>query len=186
MNVKQVIKKTATYFGRDDIINYIDNSSSQDVAAQTTETVSAMVLLLNMVVSELCSTLVPMVAIEKAQATEKLYYSNLSKKVLDVIAVYDKDGNEIEFNIHPEYAEIDAPCQSVEYKFYPQEYTIDSEIDYQEKDISSSILAYGLAAEFALSEGDFERASAFHKRYIDSVYATKKMRNYVMMQRRWA
>ena len=153
---------------------------------QTEETVSAMVLLLNMVISELCASLVPMITEEDVSATDKLYYSALSKKVLEITAVYDNNGNNIDFKIRPDHAEIAGTCKKVEYNYHPEEYLFDSEIDYQEKDVSSSVLAYGLASEYALAEGDFERACTFHDRYVKSIEATKKMRNFMVKQRSWA
>ena len=186
MKAKQIIRKAAAYLGRDDVIKYIDTPKAEQVMPQTEETVSALVLLLNMVISELCASFVPMMAEENVSATDKLYYSALSKKVLEITAVYDNSDNSIEFTTRPDHAEIAGTCKRVEYKYHPNEYFLDSEIDYQERDVSSSVLAYGLAAECSLADGDFERACTFHDRYVKSICATKKMRNFMMMQRRWA
>lgn len=185
MNVKQVIKKTAIYFGRNDIVSYIEDGNSQ-ASQLTKETVDKMVLLLNTVVSELCATFVPIITTEEIKAEKELYYSKLSNKVIDIVGVYDHNGNKVDFEVSFDHAKIAAPCCKVEYKMMPNDYTIDSEMHYQEKDISSSALAYGLAAEFALTEGDYDLACVYRERYVNCVYATKKMYNCMVKQRRWA
>ena len=64
MKAKQIIRKAAAYLGREDVIKFIDTPDAEQIMPQTEETVSAMVLLLNMVISELCASLVPMITEE--------------------------------------------------------------------------------------------------------------------------
>jgi hypothetical protein len=84
-----------------------------------------------------------------------------------------------------DHVKISRHCDSVEYRYRHTNYGLEDTIDYTEKDVSSTILAYGLAAEFALAEGDFDRACTMHDRYVEGVHAICKPKNRNTKARAW-
>lgn len=184
MTVKDILKKSATLSGREDVVEYL--SSNTVATEETNYAVNAMLRLLNMVISELCASFVPMVTIEEIDTTDTIKYENLKKTAIEIVRVFDQSGNEIPFKVYYDHAKTQSICTKVEYKFHPQTYAINDEIDYSEKDISETLLAIGLSAEFALSEGDFDRACSLHERYVEGVRAILRPKNTKIKARSWA
>ncbi len=184
MTVKEIIKKTATLSGREDVAKYL----SKNGVTATEETLSAidvMVRLLNMVISELSASFIPMVTLERVNGKTTLNFDELSKKIIEVLKVYDSNGKEIDFKLGYDHVKASSPIWSIEYKFHPDTYGLQDEIYYKEKDIPEAVIAYGLAAEFALSEGDFDRACSLHDRYVEGVHTICKPKNKKIKERDW-
>ena len=57
----------------------------------------------------------------------------------------------------------------VEYEYAPDKVGLDDEICYMEKDVPVRVIAYGVAAEYCITEGDFDQAVMWHKRYTDAI-----------------
>lgn len=183
MTVKEILNQAATLSGREDVIFGIEeNSLATD---DTLSAINVMVRLLNMVISELSASFIPLITIEEINASEKVYYKDLSKNAIEILGVYDCQGYDIAFEVFYDHVKISKPCNKIKYKYRHTNYGIDDEIDYTEKDISPAILAYGLAAEFALSEGDFDRACTMHDRYVEGVHAICKPKNHRTKAREW-
>jgi hypothetical protein len=138
-----------------------------------------------MVISELSASFIPMVTEEIHITDGTLKISALRKKAIEILKTYDRNGNEVAFNVEYTQIKVLAPIEKVLYRFHPDTYALNDKIDYQEKDIPESVLAYGLAAEFALSEGDFDRACSLHDRYVEGVHAICKPKNSKIKQRSW-
>lgn len=185
MRASKIIQEAALLSGRGDIADYIEATDRTNFSKETSKACNQMVTLLNMMISELCTSFIPMIATEKIYATDKIEYDKLSKNAVEILKIYDAFGKEVDFKIDYDHVKISSPCAKVVYKFHPKTYALTDNIDYEEKDISGSVLAYGLAAEFALTEGDFDRACSFHDRYVEGVHAISKPKNSTVKQRSW-
>ncbi len=183
MTVKDIIKQASTLSGREDVVNYLDSKST--ASEDTLLAVDVMVRLINMVIAELSASFVPLITEEKINATEIVRYSDLKKNAIEILNVYDIKGEEIPFTVYYDSVKFSRPCSSVKYKFTHSTYGLNDKLDYAENDIPGAVLSYGLAAEFALSEGDFERACSMHERYVEGVYAICKPKNYKTKARIW-
>ncbi|MBQ8426576.1 MAG: hypothetical protein IJX16_02315 [Clostridia bacterium] len=183
MTVKEILQQAATLSGRDDVVKYLNSSGS--ATEDTILAVNVMVRLINMVVSELSASFIPLIVEEKINATEKIKYTSLSKNAIEIIKVYDQAGKEIPFSVYYDHVKISSPCSSIKYKYAHSTYGLEDTLDYTEKDIPSAVLAYGLSAEFALSEGDFDRACSLHDRYVEGVHAICKPKNHKTKARVW-
>lgn len=183
MTVKQILQQTATLSGREDVVEYL--TSNIGATEDTLASVNVMVRLLNMVVSELSASFIPLITLEEIDESQKISYVDLSKRALEILNVYDKDGNELTFKVNYDCVQVQGVAKSIRYKYSPDSYGINDNVDYTEKEIPSAVLSYGLAAEFALSEGDFERACSMHDRYVEGVHALFKPKNYKTKERLW-
>ena len=183
MTVKEIMQQACTLSGREDMVDYLalNGSATED----TILAVNVMVRLLNMVVSELSASFIPLITEEYISATDKVTYADLSKNAIEIIKVYDQQGLEIPFSVHYDHVKISRPCSSIKYKYTHTTYGLEDTLDYTEKDIPSAVLAYGLSAEFALSEGDFDRACSLHDRYVEGVHAICKPKNRKTKERAW-
>ena len=186
MSIKEIIKITATVIGREDVVEYLEGKV-QTPSQEVVDTVEVMVRLANLVINELACSFIPMKKVEKVVVKDgKVYYKDLSYNPLVILNAYDKNENELSFLVKNTHVELDSYTAEIEYSFVPPNYTLDQEIGYQEKDISARVLAYGLCAEYAITQGCFKDAVMWHKRYEDSVYQACAPKNSTIKERRWA
>ncbi|MBE5736803.1 MAG: hypothetical protein E7348_00175 [Clostridiales bacterium] len=185
MQIKDIIKMAALMINRKEIIDYLDGNV-QNVGVETSTQVDSMVGLANLVINELATTYIPMIKTKSISSVGgKIYYSRLEDKILKIRSVYLKDGTSVNFTQMPEYILLNHVTVDVEYEYSPPTYSIDQEIGYMEKDVPARVIAYGLLAELAISEGRLDDAVAFHKRYAASVELLCLPKNSKIKQRSW-
>lgn len=177
MTVKEVLKTVSAMIGREDAISYL-NGSTLGVGEETAPTVNLMANLLNLVISELSATFIPMIKTETVTTQNgKVFYASLKENAVRIIKVYDADGKELSIKSNAEYLETEKNTVTVEYEYAPTSYGLTDTIGYTEKEVSLSTLAYGVVAEYSISQGNFDEAVMWHKRYVDSVSQMRKLKN---------
>jgi len=185
MTVKEILLSTATCLGREDVVQYLNGDSSTS-DKQTLNAVSAMVSLFNMVVGELASTFIPMTKSEKVSFSNGKYaFSSLTENAVEIVGVYDDYGYEISYKIKGEYLCVDKGSAIVTYKYLPKNYDLNDEIGYSENEVGKMTLTCGLAAEFCISEGLFNQAVMWHKRFVEGVNSLVKPKNIKIKSRCW-
>lgn len=186
MTVKEIIKNTAAMIGREDVIKYLEEGEKASVGKDTLASLDILTRLLNLVVNELACSYIPMVKVENADSNDgKIYHKDLSETPLRILGVYDEQGKSVDFAVDSIYTKTVRGKVKVEYSYLPTVYGIDEEIGYSEKDVSISVLCYGLAAEFAVSQGLFDEAVTWHGRYADGVAAKCLPKNKRIKNRRF-
>lgn len=181
MTVKEVIQTTAIMIGRNDIVDYFNGKSS---GTDTVENVSSLEGLVNLVINELSCTYIPLVKVETVIVTlGKVYFSDLSEKILHVRGVYSQHGKAVPYTETAKYLSVDMDKVDIEYEYTPKLLKLDDQIGYDEKDVPTRVLAYGVAAEFAISERRFDEAVTFHKRYVDALSEMFAPKNSIIRQR---
>ena len=182
MNLKDVIKLSAVYLGRENVLKYLDGNlgSSHDVVMSQVDTLTRCA---NVVISELASTFIPLIKREKVVAINgKLYYSAFSETPLEILGMYDGEEQE-EYKILPEYIEVKKTILTVEYKYLPPNYGLTDEIGYSEQELPLRILAYGTTAEFCLTEKSFDESVMWRKRFSDAIAMMFAPKNRKIKQR---
>ena len=185
MTVKEIVTLTATFLGRREIINLI--KKGEEAGESVGQSVEALVDLTNVVINELAFSYIPSIKIEDAVAkNRRVYYKDLSETALKIHNVYDMGGKKTNFSYTPEYIIVGADKVSVEYEYSPKAKTIDEDVCYMEKDVPARVIAYGVASEFCIVEGDFDQAVMWHKRYTDAIADICLPKNKTIAARRWA
>lgn len=167
MTVKEIIKTSATLLGREEVVKYIDGGQGD---ADTLSKVNVLTRLINLVINELAGSFIPMIKSEEISVlNDKIYYKDLSENLLNIVSVTDMHGNEISYEKKHEYIAVNLKNAIVEYEYLPANYGLEDSVGYEENQVSSRVLAYGLAAEFCITEGAFDEAVMWHKRYADGI-----------------
>ena len=183
MTVKEIVNTAAALLSREDITAYLAGEQSE-IAQETLPSVNLMVTLVNLVISELAGTYIPMVKKEEINPVGgKLYYTDFSCTPLKINAVYDGSGKDIRYTETALYLEVNAAKVTVEYQFVPPNYGLDDQIGYTEADVSAGALAFGLAAEYSVCKSAFDEAVMWHKRYVESISAARKLKNATLKKR---
>ena len=163
MTVQDVVKLSATYLDKEDVLNYLEKEQEGSPAEVNTLTVCA-----NVVINELACSYLPMIKTEKLIAEDnKLYFTALSETPLKIISVTDYNGNAVRYDFHAEYLSVDSKKVVIEYKYIPSNLGLTDRIDYDEREVPLRLLAFGTISEYALIERDFDKSLAWRNRYND-------------------
>lgn len=184
MTIKEIIQSATLLLNRNYLDKYLEQGSSAD--QEVFDNIDKLIKLSNLVINELACTYVPMVKTETPlNVGSKLYFKDLTEKAMEVISVKDLSGNEVAFKHHHTYIKAEKSIGQITYRFSPKEFSLEEEIDFWEIPISARSLSYGLCAEFLLTEGSFDQALSFRKRYVDDVALIVCPKNRVIKERCW-
>lgn len=186
MTVKEVLKTTATLLGREDVSGYL-NDPMVEVGDDTLSALNILVGLVNLVVSELSGTYIPLVKTETVPVENgRVYFTALSETALKIQRVFSGAGKQIDYGYHPEYIIVDGENQViVEYEYQPSNLGLEDSVGYNERQVSKRVIAYATAAEFCLTEGSFDKAVLWHERYCEEIKAICFPVNSKIKQRSW-
>ncbi len=189
MTVRDILINTGVMIGRPDVVDYF--CDQVNMGEDVYEDIAFLVKIVNVVITELASTYIPLTTKEEVTFYDgKFQYAEFYKKAVKIVAVYDNLGNKIAFTETAEYIQLEnfnskSLNLTVEYQFLPEEYYEDSEVDYTERIIPAKVLAYGVAAEFCISQSRFEEAVMHHKRYMFALQEIKGIKNASIKSRSW-
>ena len=185
MIFSDIIKSTALMVNREDVVHYI-NYETYLTGDDTSLTINLMTNLLNLVIRELAGTFIPMTKREKIEISDnKIRFGKLTERCLKISGVFNDEGEKINYSITPEFIAVQGTSAIVEYEYSPPNYSLNNVIGYSEKDISEAALCYGLASEYCICKGAFDEAVMWHKRYVESVNAVRKITNAKLKARSW-
>ena len=184
MKIRDIVRNSALILGKSDVIEYLDRAT--DIGVDTLETVNLLTNLCTLVIDELSATYIPLIRKETVTfGNGKHALNQFRDKVVKVIAVYDMSGEKVDFSLDAYYVWANVSKCIVEYQYAPKNYGLDDNIGYEEKDISVSALAYGVVAEYCITQGQFEQAVMHHKRYVDLVAEICVPKNKKIKARSW-
>ncbi len=184
MKIRDIVRNSALMLGRSDVVKYLDETN--DASVETLETVNLLTSLCTLVIDELSATYIPLIKKETMSSlNDKYAYNQFNEKVVKIIAVYDTDGKKVDYTQDNFYVYVNKNKCVIEYQYAPKNYGLEDKIGYSEKDISVSALAYGVVAEYCITQGQFEQAVMHHKRYVDSIAEICMPKNKRIKARSW-
>ncbi len=178
MKISDILKATATLLAREDVVEYLSQSEEGEASKNTLETVDLLTRLTNIVIRELCNGLIVMKKRAFVKARDSVTFSELEIAPLDVIAVYDKKGNKLDYKLSPYGLTVtNGLINEIEYYYMPENYGLTDTVGDFEKPVTVGTLAYGVSAEFCLTEARFDEAIMWNDRYVNSVNALIRPKN---------
>lgn len=183
MTVKECVLEAAALVGvYETVKDYLDEQSEEGA-----EDARKLIRCFNHVENELALDYLPLYFEEEVETeTGAVYYSELQKAAVRVLAVTDAWGNETAFTLFPEYAKTTAGKIRIRYTYTPEEKLIGDESDFLLY-ASKRMFGYGMAAEYCLLTGLFEEAAVWDKKYKDAIAAAYRSKTCKKIKsRRWA
>ena len=182
MTVKEVLIKAAKLLSLDEAAAFLETGEEGTENAQA----NALLTCFHTVENELALDYFPRRIEETLQTqTGAIVYEELSKKAVRILFVHDEWGNELPFKTFPEYVKTQSGKITIGYCYLPEEKTLAGECDFK-LFVSVRMMAYGIAAEYALQNGMFEDAAVWNKKYKDAICAAyKNFKSVKIKQRRW-
>ena len=180
MTVRDVLINTGILIGRADIVDYFGEQAIS--GEETYQDIMFLLKIINLVINELSTTYLPLTTRQYVYFYSGCYpYNELENKAIKIVNIFDNQGNKVDFIEETEEIKLvdnESDLELiVEYQYVPNEYTEESEIGYKEKDIPSRVIAYGVAAEYCISQSLFEEAVMHHKRYMTALQEMKGLKN---------
>ncbi|MCD8372632.1 MAG: hypothetical protein LUD27_04960 [Clostridia bacterium] len=152
-----------------------------------TRTVYALLHCYNSVEDELARTFFPLEKEEEVTAEDgKFYFTSLAYTPVKILSVLS-GGKPVKYRLTPQYIQTNAVNLQIKYRYAPDAKAMDDESDYDGRTVSCRMLAYGVAAEYCLIQGDIAESESFESRYktaIDGVRKLSPARRYIL-PRRW-
>lgn len=184
MKVSDIVTVAAQLINEEEIVDGLkDYPDASDFARKKIE---LMVSLFNLVVTELSASFIPMKKTQKFCSVErKAAFKDFDEKVLEILAVYGASGEKINYELHPTELVVSEEEFTVLYSYIPATYDISGVIGYAETEVSAGVLAYGLAAEYLLTERRFAEAVAWHARFEKAVKTLCAPKNVTAKNRAW-
>ncbi len=188
MKVNKIISIAADILGVDGVKNYIETGVCEDLATMRAVT-EKMLSAYNLTIQGIASEYVPLYKTETFQNVNEIIFKDLPDIPIEIIAVTDVDGVEIDC-----VQTLDRLCFKraeqkvcVCYRYIPKDREFDEECDYAPvTKITPRIIAYGLASEFCAINGansqSKEWGDKFERAIRGVLYPRKKL---IMPRRRW-
>lgn len=185
MTVKNIIKTTAILLNKSNVVNYLNNKKTEGDCVEETQ---KLIKLLETVISELSLKNFFVLRTDEAFVNnQKIEYLSLTYSPIKIVKITDSKNNEIPFEEKAEYVWVKkGKADKVTYAYIPKNLNESSVLDFSDRNVRESMLAYGVAAEYCLTVFDFDAAVEFHKRFIDAVKKTYKITNSEIKRRSWA
>ena len=185
MTITEIIKSAATFLNLTDVTEYLNSNSQASPAAATASAVDSLTRLSNLVISELAATYLPMTCTETVTTTDgKIVFANLTHNVTRILSVKNRFGHDAEFKLFPEYLKVFGGEYTVEYEYAPENYGLNDSVGFK-KDVTAALLGYGVAAEYCVTQGRFEEAILWRKRYTAGVERIALPKSAKMKGRCW-
>lgn len=185
MKISDIVLSVATYLGKSGVEKYLLNGDAENATSETLMQTDVLTRLANLVINEIAGGYIPMIKKEKITVDNgKIYIADLSENALEIKNVL-YNGQEVSFKIKGAYVQVFAAANEIEYSYMPHNYGLTDEIGYSEKDISSTALSFGVAAEYCLTEWRFEEAVMWRERFTDAMKKFCKIKNGKILERAW-
>ena len=182
MTVKECIAAAAVELGIGDEVR----DSLDGVSDLANGDVQNLLRCFNVVENELALDYLPLHAEEVLETqTGTIKYTELSHAAVRIVGVYDDNGNEIAYQLFPDYLKAQAGKLTVRYTYTPKAKALSGKSDYTLY-ASVRLFAYGMAAEYAAANGEYEAAAVWDKKYksaITAAYRNHKAKR--IRARRW-
>lgn len=182
MTLKEIVKISSVFLGRQRVTDYLEKGGETDDL--TLNTIDTLTRLANMVIRELNDGFLPMVKQEELEVKDgRLYFSSFSERVTEILSLTDKNGDTPLCKFKSEYIELSESQVIVEYKYLPSVYGLEDVVGYKDSEISEVVLAYGVTAEFCLTEKNFDESLMWHERYSEAINRIIKPKNATIKRR---
>lgn len=189
MTVKEVITLAAGCLGREDLIPALDKEESARTEDEKLE-LDALFRCYNFVENEVALDYCALKKEEKVEVAEnKIYYTEFSSVPVNIRKVVC-GGYLARFSAYPAYILMSdgyVGTATVVYDYIPDtKVSVNEESEFSNTGVSARLLAYGIAAQYCLVNGETGRAATWDKKFRDALRAKNLLRRTVSVRsRRW-
>lgn len=182
MKISELINDCLRLVGRSDLIE-LSQSDNEEVKSIR----YSLLFCYNAVIDELSRGYFPVRAEEIMYSSAKRFaFTSFKKTPLKIIDVKSGDKS-IDWRILPGYLSCNSTQIAVVYEYVPDKCTENSDFIYPDYAVGSTLVEYGMAAEYLLICGDVQGSAAWESKYhgeIDRLLALQTVKDRIP-PRRW-
>ena len=185
MEVKEIIKNTASILNLKKIIDYLNGEI--ELSGEIETELSNLVLAVNMTNNNIATNYFELVDKVKVYNNEEvLLYSLISNKdIIEIKKVYNSNGEEINFDLTSRGIATSKGNVVIEFSYFPNSLKIEDTIDYYTK-INTLTMSLGVAGEYSFLKGAVDDAYMWDKRFKSNLFSLlRPKRNVKIPARRW-
>ena len=164
----------------------LENISSASQSVQ--DEINFLIKCLNLAYIEVAEDYVPLLCKEKLILDGgKLNFSSLTKTLVDVVSLKDKNGFKIKYKSFPTYLQTNESEAEITYKYKPEDLTsLTSTVESFAGKVSEKLLAFGTLMEYCFILGLYEDAEIWEKRFKDALLVRSRKKSGIKLpSRRW-
>lgn len=188
MTIKSILKIAGLFLGKNDVVSALDLQNLSSASQSIQDEINLLVKCLNLAYMEVASDYIPLLYKENITLEDgKLNFSGLTKTLIDVVSLKDKDGFRLKYKLFPSYLQTSENQVEITYSYQPTELTsVGSTIESFAGKISEKVLAFGTLMEYCFISGLYEDAEIWEKRFKDSLFVcSRKKSGMKLPSRRW-
>lgn len=189
MTVKEVITLAAGCLSREDLIPAFDKNEGELSKEEKLE-LDSLIRCFNFVENEVALDYCALKKEEVVEVTEnKIFYTEFSSAPFNIRKVIC-GGDLARFSAYPAYILLSDGWQGsalVVYDYIPSTKTsLNEESEFGDRGISARLLAYGVAAQYCIVNGETGHAATWDKKFRDALRAKNMLRRTLSVRsRRW-
>ena len=188
MTIKSILKIAGLFLNKNDMISALDLENISSASQSVQDEINFLVKCLNLAYQEVASDYIPLLYKEKVTLTDgKLNFSGLTKTIVDVVSLKDKNGFRVKYQSFPSYLQTNENEVEITYKYQPEDLTsLSSTIESFAGRVSEKLLAFGTLMEYCFILGLYEDAEIWEKRFKDALLVrSRKKSGMKLPSRRW-
>lgn len=187
MTARETAKLMAQFLGHPELLKTTTLGGVNMPTLEEEETLNVYLTCINDIVQTLGIAYFPLKATAELTSSNKTYsFSLFQKPLLQITKVVDVlSGEKIKFSTFPNYFVADSNRVIVNYNYQPvycENWT--DELDVQQSNITSRLVALGAVARFYLINGLFEESSVWNNMFLRAVLVSKAARPQAHIQKR--
>ncbi|MGN0815083.1 MAG: hypothetical protein ACI4MH_07615 [Candidatus Coproplasma sp.] len=183
MIINELIVQTMRIVGRPDCAELVFDDANDE----TTRMMYTMLFCYNAVIDELARGYFPLKNTEEMENDVGEYsFEDFAYTPVKILRVTDGK-RAVKWRVSSNYLACAESKITVEYEYVPAKASFASDFVYPEYEVSSTLVVYGMAAEYMLICGDIEGAAAWESKYrseIDRLLSLQTVRGRIP-PRRW-
>ena len=169
---KDILKLSAIFLGLQDVLDYIENPSADNVDNQTLNDFNLLLTFINYISREVTKDYFKLSHQEKISSNNQceIPYENLSKLAISINFIED-DNYRCTFNLYPNYIKVGKPNTEyqINYNYIPSPITSIDDTLTLPLGLDSFVIAYGVACEFATVKQLYNEANMWESMFKNSL-----------------
>lgn len=184
MKLKEVLKDAMLFIGKPELYSLSAFTEGGPVPTQDQQSdIDLLVRCFNLVYREVATNYVPLLHKQRVTFTDnRLEISALEKPLIYVRSLKTSGGKGVSYQIYPTHIEAETYSAVLTYAFLPENVGLDDDVNLFAGQVLPEIMAYGVAREFELLNGDFPSADIWESRFKNAleVLHSKKNNNKIL------
>lgn len=168
MKVNEILRDAIIFTNHAELLaltTFDETSSTEPTVGQQSD-IDLYVRCFNFIYKEIASCYFPFLEKEEVTFTDNQFaFTGLSKNPIHVKKIVGNNNKNLKFYLYPEHIFCETENATIIYSYLPDDLEITDEVNLFSGQVIPQVLAYGVAREFSLINGDHADADVWESRF---------------------